>query len=472
MVSFSCDSCSDIIKKPKLVQHTARCPSAQFTCIDCSTTFAGKSYLKHIKCISEAEKYQKSLYKGNKKGTQDQLHKTKQLNSDNKSREVSDERNDNNKNDSLEREKEGAKGVLIIDFDHKKVKTADTAAKQENDNKNEDGPIKDNATGLDEVNEAQIVQIEKEIETPKIDSNFKIENKKDGDGDATMAGISKKECNLDKTGNKKKNSRSSGNINSNDIEGEESKKDNDVDAMMKGSNDVNEVQSAQTEKVIKTPKKESNTVKLDKSNNKKRKERNGKRDSDDDATMTDSNEVNEVQSIQTEKIIETPKKESNTEKLDKSSNKKKKKGRNSLTHNNSTDNVQDGETKRVSMIQSVSSIEVLKKEISDKKDRKRKSIDPVLPEKNELETPTNKKQKNNDKTKDKKNAKFVHEKDSTHDLISIPAAIKKIFKSDERLEEMVVRELIPNSNLSENELRESFLENIVLTMKDGNIILK
>ncbi|CAG8547446.1 3269_t:CDS:2 [Funneliformis mosseae] len=457
MVSFSCDSCSDIIKKPKLVQHTARCPSAQFTCIDCSTTFAGKSYLKHIKCISEAEKYQKSLYKGNKKGTQDELHKTKQLNSDNKSREVSDERNDNNKNDSLE-----TKGVLIIDSDHKKVKTADTAAKQENDNKNEDGPsispkkkkkrssinisisdfkVKDNVTGLDEVNEAQIVQIEKEIETPKIDSNFKIENKKDGDGDATMAGISKKECNLDKTGNKKKKSRSSGNINSNDIKGEESKKDNDVDAMMKGSNDVNEVQSAQTEKVIKTPKKE----------------------------------INEVQSIQTEKIIETPKKESNTEKLDKSNNKKKKKGRNSLTHNNSTDNVQDGETKRVSMIQAVSSIEVLKKEISDKKDRKRKSIDPVLPEKSELETPTNKKQK----TKDKKNAKFVHEKDSTHDLVSIPAAIKKIFKSDEhdelnlkRLEEMVVRELIPNSNLSENELRESFLENIVLTMKDGNIILK
>ncbi len=67
MVSFSCDLCTDVIKKPKLAQHLYRCPNASFTCIDCSTTFTGNSYSSHTSCISEAEKYQKSFYKGNKK---------------------------------------------------------------------------------------------------------------------------------------------------------------------------------------------------------------------------------------------------------------------------------------------------------------------------------------------------------------------------------------------------------------------
>ncbi|KAL6298379.1 hypothetical protein BKA93DRAFT_811491 [Sparassis latifolia] len=66
MVSFQCDGCAEVVKKPKLDKHHASC-GASFTCIDCSTTFAGPAqYKSHTQCISEAEKYQKGLYKGPK----------------------------------------------------------------------------------------------------------------------------------------------------------------------------------------------------------------------------------------------------------------------------------------------------------------------------------------------------------------------------------------------------------------------
>ncbi|KAI8851469.1 hypothetical protein BC829DRAFT_374052 [Chytridium lagenaria] len=68
MVSFVCDFCQETLKKAKLDQHRQRCRSAQFSCIDCSTTFVGDQYRSHTQCISEAEKYQKSVFKGNKKG--------------------------------------------------------------------------------------------------------------------------------------------------------------------------------------------------------------------------------------------------------------------------------------------------------------------------------------------------------------------------------------------------------------------
>ncbi|KAI0675391.1 hypothetical protein C8Q78DRAFT_541367 [Trametes maxima] len=68
MVSFQCDACGDIVKKPKLDKHRMACHSS-FTCIDCSTTFEGPTQYKgHTTCISEAEKYQKALYKGPKTG--------------------------------------------------------------------------------------------------------------------------------------------------------------------------------------------------------------------------------------------------------------------------------------------------------------------------------------------------------------------------------------------------------------------
>ncbi|KAI3654849.1 hypothetical protein MP228_000229 [Amoeboaphelidium protococcarum] len=63
MVSFVCNQCQETIKKPKLDQHAQRCRGATFSCIDCSTDFYGTEYRNHTSCISEAEKYQKSLYK-------------------------------------------------------------------------------------------------------------------------------------------------------------------------------------------------------------------------------------------------------------------------------------------------------------------------------------------------------------------------------------------------------------------------
>lgn len=70
MVTFSCEACNDTIIKKKLDQHTQRCYGAYFTCIDCSTTFQGVDYRGHTSCISEAEKYEKALYKGKKTKTQ------------------------------------------------------------------------------------------------------------------------------------------------------------------------------------------------------------------------------------------------------------------------------------------------------------------------------------------------------------------------------------------------------------------
>ncbi|KAJ2960021.1 hypothetical protein NQZ79_g4635 [Umbelopsis isabellina] len=58
-LSFQCDACCDVVKKPKLDQHRQRC-WATFTCIDCSTTFQNQDYKSHTSCISEAEKYEKS----------------------------------------------------------------------------------------------------------------------------------------------------------------------------------------------------------------------------------------------------------------------------------------------------------------------------------------------------------------------------------------------------------------------------
>ncbi|KAG1473636.1 hypothetical protein G6F56_000844 [Rhizopus delemar] len=59
MVSFQCDGCGDIVKKPKLASH--RCYST-FTCIDCSTTFQGRSWDAHKSCMTEDQKYQKHIY--------------------------------------------------------------------------------------------------------------------------------------------------------------------------------------------------------------------------------------------------------------------------------------------------------------------------------------------------------------------------------------------------------------------------
>ncbi|KAF8585923.1 hypothetical protein K439DRAFT_1007667 [Ramaria rubella] len=69
MVSFQCDACADVVKKPKLDQHRVRC-GAPFTCIDCSQTFQTPVDWKgHTSCISEAQKYQGALYKPKQNGS-------------------------------------------------------------------------------------------------------------------------------------------------------------------------------------------------------------------------------------------------------------------------------------------------------------------------------------------------------------------------------------------------------------------
>lgn len=66
MVSFSCEVCNDTVVKKKLEQHQQRCRGAYFSCIDCSVTFHDNDHRQHTSCISEAEKYEKGLYKGKK----------------------------------------------------------------------------------------------------------------------------------------------------------------------------------------------------------------------------------------------------------------------------------------------------------------------------------------------------------------------------------------------------------------------
>lgn len=78
MVSFSCEVCNDTVIKKKLDQHRLKCHGAYFSCIDCSTTFQGTEYRQHTSCITEAEKYEKGLYKGKKqanKPTSNGAHK-------------------------------------------------------------------------------------------------------------------------------------------------------------------------------------------------------------------------------------------------------------------------------------------------------------------------------------------------------------------------------------------------------------
>lgn len=69
MVTFNCEVCNDTVPKKNTEKHYYRCPNAYYTCIDCSKTFDdGYSYKQHTSCISEDEKYQKSLYRGKKTG--------------------------------------------------------------------------------------------------------------------------------------------------------------------------------------------------------------------------------------------------------------------------------------------------------------------------------------------------------------------------------------------------------------------
>jgi cell growth-regulating nucleolar protein len=62
----SLPACGDVVKKPKLDQHRMKCHSG-FDCLDCQTTFnTASEYKGHTSCITEAQKYEKGLFKGPK----------------------------------------------------------------------------------------------------------------------------------------------------------------------------------------------------------------------------------------------------------------------------------------------------------------------------------------------------------------------------------------------------------------------
>ncbi|GAA5946621.1 hypothetical protein JCM3765_000321 [Sporobolomyces pararoseus] len=82
MVSFSCEQCCEVLKKPKLDQHAGRCRGAYYTCVDCNNTFDGPTgsngYRAHTSCMSEEQRYHKSVYKEpKKKGKQQQQQNNK-----------------------------------------------------------------------------------------------------------------------------------------------------------------------------------------------------------------------------------------------------------------------------------------------------------------------------------------------------------------------------------------------------------
>jgi cell growth-regulating nucleolar protein len=63
-VFFVCEGCNESLKKNQVDKHASRCRSCHaVTCVDCSVTFYGNDYAAHLVCVSEAEKYEKTLYK-------------------------------------------------------------------------------------------------------------------------------------------------------------------------------------------------------------------------------------------------------------------------------------------------------------------------------------------------------------------------------------------------------------------------
>ena len=64
MVYFVCEGCNETLKKNQVEKHASRCRQCHaVTCVDCSQTFYGNDFEGHVTCISEAEKYEGSLFK-------------------------------------------------------------------------------------------------------------------------------------------------------------------------------------------------------------------------------------------------------------------------------------------------------------------------------------------------------------------------------------------------------------------------
>ncbi|AYU80642.1 LYAR-type C2HC zinc finger containing protein, putative [Leishmania donovani] len=58
MVSFTCNYCQDVVKKPKVQSHAYACGCDTFTCVDCMQLFDLGTVKGHTSCVTEEEKYQ------------------------------------------------------------------------------------------------------------------------------------------------------------------------------------------------------------------------------------------------------------------------------------------------------------------------------------------------------------------------------------------------------------------------------
>mmetsp|Transcript_19531 Transcript_19531/g.41030 ORF Transcript_19531/g.41030 Transcript_19531/m.41030 type:complete len:291 (+) Transcript_19531:176-1048(+) len=68
MVFFCCDGCGETLKKNQVDGHAAKCRDCYaVSCVDCSVSFPGDDYRTHTSCISEAERYEKTVYRGVRK---------------------------------------------------------------------------------------------------------------------------------------------------------------------------------------------------------------------------------------------------------------------------------------------------------------------------------------------------------------------------------------------------------------------
>eukprot|EP00760_Papus_ankaliazontas_P036240 PhM_4_TR8264/c0_g1_i2/m.106498/K15263/LYER; cell growth-regulating nucleolar protein len=66
MVSFTCNSCGDVIKKPRVKNHMCVCRAESFACIDCNVNFNQHKVHDHTQCITEDQKFQ-GFWKENEK---------------------------------------------------------------------------------------------------------------------------------------------------------------------------------------------------------------------------------------------------------------------------------------------------------------------------------------------------------------------------------------------------------------------
>ena len=58
MVSFNCNRCGDVVKKPKVQSHAAQCGTPGYSCVDCMQQFDLRTIDAHRQCVSETDKYQ------------------------------------------------------------------------------------------------------------------------------------------------------------------------------------------------------------------------------------------------------------------------------------------------------------------------------------------------------------------------------------------------------------------------------